>query len=87
MPAAFVHLRVHTSYSLAEGAIRPKTLAEMAARHAMPAVAVTDSNNMFGALDLSQTLAGAGIQPIIGCQFSIAVTEEGESPGAGGTLT
>ena len=78
MPAAFVHLRVHTSYSLAEGAIRPKTLAEMAARHAMPAVAVTDSNNMFGALDLSQTLAGAGIQPIIGCQFSIAVTEEGD---------
>ncbi len=76
MPAEFVHLRVHTSYSLAEGAIRPKRLAELALAFDMPAVAITDSNNMFGALDLSQGLSGAGIQPIIGCQFSIAVTED-----------
>ena len=46
----FIHLRVHTEYSLLEGAVRLKTLPDLCARAGMPAVAVTDTNNMFAAL-------------------------------------
>jgi len=67
----FVHLRVHTAYSLTEGAIRVETLADLCLQHRMPAVAITDTNNLFGALELSKSLAGRGVQPIIGCQLNI----------------
>src|SRR3546814_8888696 len=70
--ADFVHLRVHTAYSLTEGAIRVEQLAGLCVRHRMPAVAITDTNNLFGALEGSKALAGKGIQPIIGCQISLA---------------
>jgi DNA polymerase-3 subunit alpha len=73
--ADFVHLRVHTAYSLSEGAIRVKQLAELCKRLRMPAVAITDSNNLFGALEFSQAMAAAGIQPIIGCQIALAREE------------
>ena len=73
MPHAdFVHLRVHTAYSLTEGAIRVEKLAELCAKHRMPAVAVTDTNNLFGALEISKALAGKGVQPIIGCQLNVS---------------
>ncbi|WP_374631466.1 DNA polymerase III subunit alpha [Ferrovibrio sp.] len=73
MPHAdFVHLRVHTAYSLTEGAIRVEKLAELCAKHRMPAVAITDTNNLFGALEISKALAGKGVQPIIGCQLNIS---------------
>jgi len=73
MPHAdFVHLRVHTAYSLSEGAIRTGELAELCRRHRMPAVAITDTNNLFGVMEASQTLAKAGVQPIIGCQMALA---------------
>ena len=73
MPHAdFVHLRVHSAYSLSEGAIKIKQLVELCqARTRMPAVAVTDSGNLFGALEFAQAAAEAGIQPIIGCQLGI----------------
>jgi len=67
----FVHLRVHTAYSLSEGAIRVKELAGLCQAQRMPAVAMTDSNNLFGALEFSMACAGAGVQPIIGCQLSV----------------
>jgi DNA polymerase-3 subunit alpha len=67
MPAPFIHLRTHTAYSLLEGAIRPKELVSLCKDHRMPAVAITDRNNLFGSLELSNMLAGEGIQPIIGC--------------------
>ena len=67
----FVHLRVHTEYSLLEGALRLKSLPDLAARHAMPAVAVTDTNAMFAALEAATILAGRGIQPIMGCQVDV----------------
>ncbi|MEE2773809.1 MAG: DNA polymerase III subunit alpha [Pseudomonadota bacterium] len=67
----FVHLRVHSSYSLLEGAITPKLLKTLCAENQMPAVAVTDTGNMFGALEISQLLSETGIQPIIGCQLSL----------------
>ncbi|MEE9544966.1 MAG: DNA polymerase III subunit alpha, partial [Rhodospirillales bacterium] len=78
MPQAdFVHLRVHTAYSLSEGAIRIDELAARCRNERMPAVAMTDSNNLFGAVEFSQACASAGIQPIIGCQLSLGGEEKG----------
>ncbi len=69
--ASFVHLRVKSAYSLLEGAVRPKELAELARDSAMPAVAVTDTNNLFGVYEISDSLAKAGIQPIVGALLSV----------------
>jgi len=62
----FVHLRVHTAYSLSEGAIHVKDLVKQCVGHKMPAVAMTDTNNMFAALEFSSAATGAGVQPIVG---------------------
>ncbi|PWR23844.1 DNA polymerase III subunit alpha [Zavarzinia compransoris] len=70
--AGFVHLRVHTAFSLSEGAIPVKKLVGLVAKAKMPAVAVTDSNNLFGALEFSDTAVKSGLQPIMGVQLSIA---------------
>ena len=70
MPLAdFVHLRVHTAYSLSAGAIPVKELVAMCQAERMPAVAVTDTGNLFGALEVATTCSAAGIQPIIGCEI------------------
>lgn len=71
----FIHLHVHSAYSLAEGAIRNKDLVKACASDGMAAVAVTDSNNLFGALEFAMAAKGAGVQPIIGAQITYA--EEG----------
>ncbi|MGR3570933.1 DNA polymerase III subunit alpha, partial [Brevirhabdus sp.] len=78
----FIHLRLHTEYSLLEGAVPVKKLADLCTKAAMPAVAVTDTNNMFAALEVSETLARAGIQPIIGCQLDLCydIPAPGERP-------
>ena len=68
----FIHLRTHTEYSLLEGAIPLKKLVALCAAQDMPAVAVTDTDNMFAALEFSVLAAGAGVQPIVGCQVSVA---------------
>ena len=73
MHANFVHLRIHTAYSLSEGAIRVKELPGLCDRMAMPAVALTDTGNMFGALEASETLSRAGIQPIPGAALTLAL--------------
>ncbi len=81
----FVHLRVHTAYSLSEGAIRIKQLAQLCRQFRMPAVALTDTNNLFGGMEFSVTLMQAGIQPIIGCQLRIvpaAAADTGVAPRA-----
>ena len=76
MPYAdFVHLRVHSAYSLSEGAIKADRIPALAKDARMPAVAITDTGNLFGALEFSQYCAAKGIQPIIGCQ--IALTRAG----------
>jgi len=67
----FIHLHLHSSYSLAEGAIHIGRLKELCLEHEMPAVAVTDTNNLFGALEASEVLSGAGIQPITGLQLAL----------------
>src|SRR3954454_17973499 len=69
--AAFVHLRVHSAYSLSEGAIKIKELVKLCQKKGMPAVAVTDTGNLFGALEFSLAALDAGIQPILGCQIGI----------------
>jgi DNA polymerase-3 subunit alpha len=67
----FVHLRVHTEYSLLQGAVRLKKLASLCQDYNMPAVAVTDTNNLFSALEFSVGASGAGVQPIMGCQVDL----------------
>ena len=66
----FVHLHVHSSYSLLEGALPIARLAELAKADQQPALALTDTDNMFGALEFSEKMAGAGIQPIVGCALA-----------------
>ncbi len=73
--AGFVHLRVKSAYSLLEGALRPGELVELARESGMPAVAITDVNNLFGVYELSDTLAKAGVQPIVGCLLSVELDE------------
>ena len=80
----FIHLRTHTQYSLLEGAVPVKKLPALCAAHDMPAVAMTDTNNMFAALEFSVTAAGEGVQPIIGCQVDVCFDPPapGEAPKA-----
>ena len=67
----FVHLHVHSSFSLREGALTISKLAALATADAMPALAITDTNNLFGALEFSEKLAKSGVQPIIGVSLVI----------------
>jgi len=67
----FVHLHVHSNYSLLEGALTIARLAELAKADHQPALALTDTDNMFGALEFSEKLASSGIQPIVGCALAI----------------
>ncbi|MGH6813963.1 MAG: PHP domain-containing protein, partial [Methylocella sp.] len=67
----FAHLHVHSSYSLREGAVPVAKLAKIAIADAMPALAITDSNNLFGALEFSEKLAKEGVQPVPGLQITI----------------
>ncbi len=70
--ANFVHLHVHTQYSLLDGAIRLGDLIAKAKHFNMPAVALTDHGTMFGALDFYQQTTSAGIKPIVGCECYVA---------------
>lgn len=75
MPASkFIHLHVHTEYSLLDGAIRIDSLLDRAAAFDMPAVAITDHGTMYGALDFYQKACKAGIKPIIGCEIYVTNT-------------
>ena len=67
----FIHLHLHTCYSLLEGAITIQSLNSLCKKNCMPAVAVTDTGNMFAALEASEILSADGIQPIIGCQLDL----------------
>ena len=79
----FVHLHVHSSYSLLEGALPIARLAELAKADRQPALALTDSDNMFGALEFSEKLAGYGIQPIIGCALAVDFADHETAPRSG----
>jgi DNA polymerase-3 subunit alpha len=79
---AFVHLHVHSSYSLLEGALPIARLAELAKADRQPALALTDTDNMFGALEFSDKMAGSGIQPIIGCALAVDFADQDAGPRA-----
>jgi DNA polymerase-3 subunit alpha len=90
--AEFVHLRLHSAYSLAEGALHLDALVALCRRLEMPAVAVTDSCNLFGALEFATVAAAQGVQPIIGCQLHVGRPDHpgraapGDGNGAGGAF-
>jgi DNA polymerase-3 subunit alpha len=83
--AGFVHLHVHSAYSLLKGSIKIQKLAELAKADRQPALALTDTDNMFGALEFSDKLAGYGIQPIIGCELAVDFGDQ--DPSARNTLS
>lgn len=76
----FIHLRVHSAYSLAEGAVKIKDLIKICHKNNMPAVAVTDTVNLFGALEFSMAADESGIQPI--CGALLRIMREGPFQGA-----
>ncbi|MGC2085952.1 MAG: DNA polymerase III subunit alpha, partial [Bradyrhizobium sp.] len=69
--AGFVHLHVHSAYSLLKGSIKIAKLGELAKADKQPALALTDTDNMFGGLEFSDKMAGYGIQPIVGCELAV----------------
>src|ERR1700721_2648756 len=69
--AGFVHLHVHSAYSLLKGRIKTQKLGELAKADHQPALALTDTDNMFGALEFSDKMAGYGLHPIIGCELAV----------------
>ncbi|MEQ3746500.1 MAG: DNA polymerase III subunit alpha [Henriciella sp.] len=75
----FIHLAVRTSFSLLESMITTKKITAWCADQAMPAIAITDRNNMYGALELSESLSGAGIQPIMAVCFDVTDGEHQET--------
>ena len=78
MSDSFVHLHLHTAYSLLDGMIRTKELAARAAELGMPAVAMTDHGNLYGAIDFYQKCKKAGVKPILGCEIYLAPFSAGE---------
>jgi len=79
----FVHLHVHSSYSLLEGALTIARLCELAKADRQPALALTDTDNMFGALEFSDKMAAAGIQPIVGCALAVDFSDQDALPRTG----
>ena len=80
MKAQFIHLRVHTEYSLSDGIVRIPTLIEKCVEDEMPAVAVTDLNNLFGLIKFYNKAEASGVKPIVASDVSVA-----DSEGAGVT--
>jgi DNA polymerase III subunit alpha len=77
---SFVHLHLHTEYSLLDGSIRMKELMKKAAEFKMPAVAITDHGNLFGAIEFYQEAQRAGVKPIIGCEVYVAPGSHKDRP-------
>ncbi|MGL9725367.1 MAG: DNA polymerase III subunit alpha [Wolbachia sp.] len=72
----FIHLRVHSVYSLLESSVKIEELIGLCLRNKMPAVAITDSGNLFGSLEFSEYAANRGIQLIIGCNIIVRHSEQ-----------
>ena len=71
MEKNFVHLHLHTEFSLLDGACRIKQVVKKAKALNMPAIAITDHGNMFGAVNFFDVCVKQGIKPIIGCEFYV----------------
>ncbi|HLE68883.1 MAG TPA: PHP domain-containing protein, partial [Vicinamibacteria bacterium] len=72
MTRPFVHLHNHSDFSLLDGASRVDDIVELAARYKMPAVALTDHGNMFGAVSFFKAAKRRGVKPILGCEIYVA---------------
>ena len=77
--AAYVPLRVHSAYTMLEGAIEPHALADLAVKRGFPAIAITDRNGLYGVMAFSKACLAAGVQPVIGTLLAVA------RPGGSGT--
>src|SRR5436309_447553 len=77
---SFVHLHLHTEYSLLDGSIRMKELMKKAAEFEMPAVAMTDHGNLFGAIEFYQEAQRIGVKPIVGCEVYVAPGSHKDRP-------
>jgi DNA polymerase III subunit alpha len=82
--SSFVHLHLHSGFSLLDGACDHDALADAAVRHKMPAVAVTDHGNLFGAIGFYDALTKKGVKPIIGCEMYISKTNRFDRDPASG---
>ncbi len=82
-PPTFIHLRVHSALSLLEGALPVGKIVAHAVADGAPAIAVTDTNNLFGALEFAQYAVKSGVQPIIGCQLDLAMKDALPQAGRG----
>ena len=76
----FVHLRLHTEYSISDGMARVDDVVAAAAADAMPALAITDASNLFGAIKFFQAAREAGVQPIIGCDLWLTNERSRDTP-------
>ncbi|HSS27955.1 MAG TPA: PHP domain-containing protein, partial [Usitatibacter sp.] len=76
----FVHLRLHTEYSIVDGMARVDDAVAAAAADGMPALAITDAANLFGAIKFHQAARGAGVQPIIGCDLWVTNERNRDAP-------
>ena len=76
----FIHLRVHSNFSLAEGMLSFNDLSNFCKINMQPAIAITDTSNMFGVLEFSLEMISKGVQPIIGIQVNICDSINEESP-------
>ena len=79
MKNIFVHLRVHSNFSLAEGMLSIDYLSDFCKKHNQPAIAITDTSNMFGVLEFSINMVSKGVQPIIGMQVNISGSTNSEN--------
>ena len=77
MTTEFVHLRLHSEYSLVDGLVRIKPLAKKVAEMGMPAVALTDFNNFFGLIKFYKAAQGSGVKPILGADVLVSSLSEG----------
>src|SRR3954468_14741421 len=83
-PMSFAHLHLHTEYSLLDGASRPEELAKRIAKLGMPACAITDRGNMFGAVEFYNAMKKEKVKPIIGCEMYVAYGSRFDKAGVGG---
>jgi DNA polymerase-3 subunit alpha len=83
----FIHLHVHSGYSLLEGALPLEKLIELAKADKQPAIGIADTNNLFGALEFSEKASGKGIQPLIGTELAIDFGGEEGRPNERGPST
>jgi DNA polymerase-3 subunit alpha len=76
----FVHLHVHSAFSLLEGALQLGAILELAKADGQPAIGIADTNNLFGALEFSEKASGKGVQPIIGCELTLDFGADADKP-------